>query len=78
MDDVKKLSDLAFFLKDKDFAKMRKWVVNNSDIEVVKIYRAIFDSMYTIFKPESIPQAVLILSKYMYQSAFVADQKIIS
>jgi hypothetical protein len=32
--------------------------------------------MYEFLKPESIPPAVLVLSKYQYQAAFVADQEI--
>jgi hypothetical protein len=38
--------------------------------------RKIYDGMYDFLKPESIPPAVLILAKYQYQSAFVADQEI--
>jgi hypothetical protein len=32
--------------------------------------------LYEYFKPEAIPQAVVIISKYQYQAAFVADQEI--
>jgi hypothetical protein len=32
--------------------------------------------MYDYLKPSSIPQTVLILAKYQYQSAFVSDQEI--
>jgi replication factor C small subunit len=32
--------------------------------------------LYEYFKSESIPQAVVIISRYQYQSAFVADQEI--
>ena len=74
--DVRKISELAGYLKDGNFAEMRKWVVANSDIEPARIYRKIYDSLYDFFKPESIPQAVVIISKYQYQSAFVADQEI--
>jgi replication factor C small subunit len=74
--DVRKVSDLVGYLKEGNFGEMRKWVVVNSDIEPARIYRKIYDSLYEFFKPESIPQAVVILSKYQYQSAFVADQEI--
>ena len=74
--DVRKISDLVGYLKEGNFAEMRKWVVVNSDIEPARVYRKIYDSLYEFFKPESIPQAVVILSKYQYQSAFVADQEI--
>ena len=74
--DVRKISELVGFLKEGNFGEMRKWVVANSDIEPARIYRRIYDSMYEFFKPQSIPQAVVIISKYQYQSAFVADQEI--
>ena len=74
--DVRKISDLVGFLKDGNFSEMRKWVVANSDIEPARIYRKIYDSLYEYFKAESIPQAVVIIAKYQYQSAFVADQEI--
>lgn len=74
--DVRKIADLVGYLKEGNFTEMRKWVVSNSDIEPARIYRKIYDSLYEYFKPESIPQAVIIISKYQYQSAFVADQEI--
>lgn len=63
-------------LKDKDFKKMRKWVVDNIDVEPASIFRALYDSMYTQVKPESIPQLVLILADYQYKDAFVADHEL--
>ena len=74
--DVRKISELVKFLKEKNFGDMRKWCVANSDIEPARIYRKVYDSLYEYFKPESIPQAVVIISKYQYQAAFVADQEI--
>lgn len=68
------IQDLIKALREKDFACARKWVTN-TDIDV-SIYRVLYDNMYDYLKPESIPQAVLILSKYQYQSAFAADQEI--
>lgn len=74
--DVRKMTELLSYLKDKNFSDMRKWVVANSDADPNRIYRKIYDSLYESFKADSIPQAVLIISKYQYQSAFVADQEI--
>ena len=74
--DIRKMSDLVKYLKEKNFSDMRKWVTANSDVDPAKIYRRIYDSLYEYFKPQSIPQAVVILAKYQYQSAFVADQEI--
>lgn len=76
LSDVRKLSDLIEALKKKDFTTMRKWVVTNMDIEPAKVYRKIYDSLYESFKKESIPQAVILIAKYQYQAAFVADQEV--
>jgi len=63
-------------LKDKDFSSCRKWVTNNLDNDPVKIYRKLYDSLYELLKPNTVPQLVLILAKYQYQAAFVADHEI--
>jgi len=70
------LKTLVSHLKNKEFSDMRKWVVNNLDNDPVKIFRKIYDSMYTTLQPETIPHAVLIIADYQYKSAFVADQEI--
>ena len=70
------LKDLVAHLKEKDFTSMRKWVGVNNDAYQVKIFRLIYDSLYDILQPQSIPQAVVILADYQYKSAFVADQEI--
>jgi DNA polymerase III delta prime subunit len=70
------VQELIKSLKEKDFVSMRKWVTGNLDNDPVRIYRKIYDSMYDFLKPESIPQIVLIISKYQYQAAFCADQEI--
>jgi DNA polymerase III delta prime subunit len=70
------IDSLIKSLKDKDFGSARKWVTNNLDNDPVKLYRKLYDSMYDVLKPNSIPQVVLILAKYQYQAAFVADHEI--
>ena len=70
------LKTLVSHLKSKEFSNMRKWVVNNHDNDPFKIFRKIYDSMYTNLQPETIPHAVLIIADYQYKSAFVADQEI--
>jgi DNA polymerase III delta prime subunit len=76
LSDIRKISDLVKHLKEKNFGEMRKWCVANSDIEPARIYRKIYDGLYEYMKPHSIPQAVVTIGKYQYQSAFVADQEI--
>jgi DNA polymerase III delta prime subunit len=68
--------DLFQHLKEKDFKKMRSWVVNNIDTDASAIFRAIYDRMYDKLEPSSIPQLVLILADYQYKNAFVADHEL--
>jgi hypothetical protein len=55
---------------------MRKWVVNNSDIDQSRIFRSIYDNLCIYLKAESVPQAVVTIARYQYQAAFVADQEL--
>ena len=71
-----KLTELMSFLKDKNFKEVRKWVAQNADNDTQRIMREIYDKIYDLLKPESIPLAVVLLGKYQYQAAFVADQEI--
>ena len=70
------LTELMSFLKKKEFGKVRQWVVNNIDNDPVKVFRKVYEKLYDFMKPESIPNAVIILGDYQYKSAFVADQEI--
>lgn len=70
------MNELIKSLSGKDFASCRKWVTNNLDNEAARIFRALYDSLYEALKPNSVPQLVLILAKYQYQAAFVADHEI--
>lgn len=69
-------ADLVKILKDKDFKKMRSWVVNNIDVDASAIFRGVYDSMNEHVQPHSIPQIVLILAEYQYKDAFVADHEL--
>ena len=70
------LKDLVVNMKNKDFSKVRKWVVENLDNDQSAVHRKVYDTMYTSLEPASIPQAVLIFAKYQYQSAFAVDPEI--
>ncbi len=71
-----KVNDLVKKLKEKDFPEVRKWIVNNLDNDYNLLLRRIYDACYETLVPNSIPSAVLVLAKYQYQGAFVADQEI--
>ena len=70
------LTELINSLKGKDFAGARKWVTNSLDNDPVRIFRTMYDKLYEVLKPNSVPQMVLILAKYQYQAAFAADHEI--
>ena len=67
---------LVDFLHKKDYAAVRQWVVDNLDNDPNIILRNLYDSLYAKLESRSIPAAVLIIAKYQYQIAFVADQEI--
>ena len=71
-----KTSDLILKLKEKNFTEVRKWVVSNLDNDPGLILRRVYESVTDSVVPPSIPLAVLIIAKYQYQIAFVADQEI--
>jgi len=68
------LSELLTYLKDKDWKKMRGWVVNNIDNDPATIIRKVYDTLTD--HVVQVPQLVLILADYQYKSAFCADQEI--
>jgi DNA polymerase III delta prime subunit len=70
------VNDLLQNLKEKNFPEVRKWVVANMDNDTTVLLRRIYDALYSALENNSIPAAVLVLAKYQYQSAFVADQEI--
>jgi DNA polymerase III delta prime subunit len=70
------VNELVKNLKEKNFSEVRKWVVSNLDNDSSVILRRVYDTLYDILLPQSIPAAVLVIAKYQYQIAFVADQEI--
>lgn len=68
--------DLVRFLKEKDFTNTRKWVAENMDSDTTAIFRTLYDNASQYISKNSIPTLTLILSKYQYQAAFVADHEI--
>ena len=70
------VNDLIKNLKNKNFSEVRKWVVSNLDNDTTVLMRRIYDALYNALENNSVPAAVLVLAKYQYQAAFVADQEI--
>jgi len=69
------ITQIVKFMKDKDFTAVRKWVAT-TEIDPATFYRKLYDSLYDILKPASIPGVVIVLADYQYKQAFVADQEI--
>ena len=70
------VNELIKNLKEKNFPEVRKWVVSNLDNDATSLLRRVYDACYDCLSPQSIPAAVLVIAKYQYQCAFVADQEI--
>jgi hypothetical protein len=70
------VNELIKNLKEKNFTEVRKWVVSNLDNDATSLLRRVYDASYDYLSPQSIPAAVLVIAKYQYQGAFVADQEI--
>ena len=70
------INDLIKSLKEKNFSEVRHWVVNNLDNDPSVLLRRVYDACHESLDGPSIAAAVLIIAKYQYQIAFVADQEI--
>ena len=69
------ISEIVKHMREKDFGAIRKWVASG-EYDANTVFRQIYDTLYDIMKPHSIPQAVLIIADYQYKQAFVADGEI--
>lgn len=69
------INEIVGYIKDKDFGAIRKWV-GSSDVDANILFRKLYDALYDVLKPHSVPQAVLIIADYQYKNAFVADPEI--
>ena len=70
------IDDAIDLIKNKNFTKLRKWVVNNMDNDPHVIFRKVYDKLSDVLSPAGASQAVVIIAEYGYKSAFVVDQEI--
>ena len=70
------LDTLLGSLKKKEFTTVKSWVVQHMDNDPTMVMRKIYDSLYGVLKPSSIPEAVLIIAKYMNSIPIVPDQEV--
>ena len=70
------IKEVMKFMKEKEFTNVRRWVVNNLDMDSVRLFRSIYDNLYTFLDHSSIPHVVCILAEYQHKAAFAADHEI--
>lgn len=70
------LDTLLSSLKKKEFTNVKNWVVQHMDNDPSMVMRKIYDSLYDVLKAASIPEAVLIIAKYMRDISIVPDQEV--
>ena len=68
------MKDLVEAMQEKDWKKMRTWVINNLDNDPVTLFRKIYDTFVPL--TQQVPQLVLTIADYQYKAAFVSDQEI--
>lgn len=73
---LRNIKELIEFMKEKNFPKVRSWIVQNSEADPISIFRKIYDTLSEHMEPHSVPVAIIILAKYQYQHSFVADPEI--
>jgi DNA polymerase III delta prime subunit len=70
------LDALLTSLKKKEFTTVKNWVVQHLDNDPSMMMRKVYDSLYDVLTPSSIPEAVLIIAKYMRDITIVPDQEV--
>lgn len=68
------MKELLTSLREKDFKKMRAWVVNNLDNDPTVLYRKFYDTLMT--EVVQVPQLIILLHDYSYKAAFVSDSEL--
>ena len=70
------IDDLIASMRKKNFSESRKWVAENSDMDIASVFRKFYDEAYNLVDEQSIPVLVLLIAEYQYKNAFVADVEI--
>lgn len=71
-----RLEALISAMKGKDFTAVRKWITDNGDLDSSDLFAKFYDLADNLVTVESKPVLIIVLAKYQYQAAFVADQDI--
>jgi DNA polymerase III delta prime subunit len=70
------IDTLVSLVKNKNFTELRKWVHNNLDMDQNTLFTKFYEVSTDVMPTQSVAQLVLILAKYQYQAAFVANPEI--
>lgn len=70
------IDTLVSLVKNKNFTELRKWVHNNLDMDQNTLFTKFYEVSIDVMPTQSVAQLVLILAKYQYQAAFVANPEI--
>ena len=69
-------TELYKAMKSKSFTDVRKWVGLHGDIETPAFFRRLYVDLASKLTDDSVPYMIILLAKYQYQAAFVADAEI--
>ena len=70
------IQELIRLMKDKNYTGMRNWVSTHNELDPQTLFVDFYENGGQFFKSNSIPVLVLLIGKYQYQAAFVANQEI--
>ena len=74
--DEASFKQLIEYLKTRNFTNTRKWVGENLDGDQTELFRKLYDNASDLLTLEGEAQLILLLGRYQYQAAFVADPEI--
>ena len=74
--DEASFKQLIGYLKDRNFTSTRKWIGENLDGDQTELFRKLYDNASDLLTLEGEAQLILLLGRYQYQAAFVADPEI--
>lgn len=63
-------------IHDKKFQSIRKFILEKWHGTEQDLYRAVYDELLDKAEPSCIPESILILSRYGYESSFAVDKEI--
>lgn len=63
-------------MKEKKFADVRQWCAENSGNDLTSLYSKLYAKLKDILKPNSIPEAILILEDHQRYDSVVPDKEL--